>query len=78
MARAGKVEVRVVVEGGGDSSMLDGPFRDGYGAFLRKIAPSEVERTKGGAEVVRGKGGRAAVDKFVSEVAVPPCSCSSC
>lgn len=67
MARAGKIEVRVVVEGGGDASVQDGPFRLGYGAFLRRITSPEVNGRPVALEVVRGKGGRQTVDKFIGQ-----------
>ena len=67
MARGAKIEVRVVVEGGGDAKVQDGPFREGYGSFLRKMAPSEVDGRPVALEVVRGKGGPNAVDKSVQQ-----------
>ena len=72
MARTGKVEVRVIVEGGGDASVQDGPFRIGYGTFLRKIAPPEVDGRPVALEIVRGKGGRSAVDKYLSQRSLYP------
>ena len=72
MARGAKIEVRVVVEGGGDAKVQDGPFREGYGAFLRKMAPSEVDGRPVALEVVRGKGGGAALGKFRDQRALYP------
>ena len=61
---AKKIEVFVVVEGGGDQRVLDADFRRGYQTFLRKIAPDTVVGRRVALEVVRGKGRSAAYDKF--------------
>jgi len=62
MAR--KIEVYVIVEGGGDQRVLDADFRRGYQAFLRQIVPDRIGGRPVAMEVVRGKGRSTAYDKF--------------
>jgi hypothetical protein len=58
-----RIEVRIVVEGGGK----DGPFREGFKQFFSKFVPKEIEARTVEVSVIRGLNGEEACKKFAQQ-----------